>query len=505
MSEWGYEVDVHDEVETEIGRLRDPWEESEQLGELARLDPPRTDFSFPVNTRIDDHGRTRRIIAPRSTDQLKKVIDEARQAGVTLKPVSHTNRDQGHSFSKIVRPRDYQLSLKYLAGASYDDQTERVAVNAGTRIREAVAELLPHDRAFTNMGAYDGQTLVGAICTDTHGSGVWDGPNKLMGPFSTLVDSFQVMTQDGELIEVDRGDHDLFNAAIVGLGCFGVVTSVTVRTEPAYRLKEKREYTTWQTIRDDLPDLLRDTRHVNVAISPYTEDSANPCLLTTRERTDEPANGFGQKHRSFSFELTKVAPGAPRLLLQRLMNQPVSRGKLVRQAMQSAADDSYVGPWNEVLLLGLNVLRYESTEIGIELDDEGDWRDVVDAVLMKLHPWRRPFFFPTAPISLRFCGPSTAFLSPQYARPTVMIELPFLQQQWSDEARARDGVREIHDFLVRGHGGRPHWGKRNFMTWSDVQRNYDDDAVGDWLDHYAEMNSSGIWNNDFTRQLGISR
>lgn len=505
MSEWGYEVDLHDEVDTEIGRLRDPWEESEQLGELDQLEPPRTDFSFPVNIRTDDFGRQRRIVAPRTVEQLRRVVNEAREAEVALKPVSHTNRDQGHSFSKIVRPRDYQLSLKYLAGANYDPQTERVEVNAGTRIREAVEEMLPHARAFTNMGAYDGQTLVGAICTDTHGSGIWDGPNKLMGPFSTLVDSFRMMTQDGELIEVDRTDHDLFNAAVVGLGCFGVMTSVTVRTEPAYRLEERRTHTTWQAIRDDLPDLLRDKRHVNVAISPYTEESQNPCLLTTRERTDQPSQGFDQKHRSFSFELTKIAPGAPRLLLSQMLNQPVSRGRLVNSAMRSAADDTYVDDWNRVLLLGLNVLRYESTEIGIEVDDDGEWIDVVDDVMMKLHPWRRPFYFPTAPVSLRFCGPSTAFLSPQYARPTVMIEVPFLQRQWSDEPRTRDGVREIHDFLVRGHGGRPHWGKRNFMTWADVQRNYEDDAVGTWLDHYAELNSSGIWNNAFTRQLGISR
>jgi len=109
----------------------------------------------------------------------------------------------GHSMSKCAQPRQLFVVLDEISGL-FDKvkwlksnppglaKGERlVRVKAGTRLKTLNRILLPGlDRpaGLANIGAFDGQTLSGAISTGTHGSGI------TLGNFADLVVSVDMVT-----------------------------------------------------------------------------------------------------------------------------------------------------------------------------------------------------------------------------------------------------------------------------------------------------------------------
>jgi alditol oxidase len=70
------------------------------------------------------------------------------------------------------------------------------------------------------------------VQTATHGSG------DANGNLATAVAGLEIVTSDGELLTVERGDED-FNGLVVGLGALGAVTRVTLDVEPAYEVRQR--------------------------------------------------------------------------------------------------------------------------------------------------------------------------------------------------------------------------------------------------------------------------
>ncbi len=82
-----------------------------------------------------------------------------------------------------------------------------------------------------NLGDIDRQTLAGAISTGTHGTGA-----GFQG-MAAQVERLALITPAGDEVRCSRSENpDLFHAACVGLGAFGVVTELTLRTVPAFGL-----------------------------------------------------------------------------------------------------------------------------------------------------------------------------------------------------------------------------------------------------------------------------
>lgn len=136
--------------------------------------------------------------------------------------------------------------------AAYVGLADQLAfIQAGVRIREFHQALLDKGLNLRTMGNSDGQRVVGAISTGTHGSRTYFGSTQdfVKCLHLVIVDehvflqraSDKVVNADfinnhlsgARLIE----DDDLFNAALVNLGSFGVIHAIVVQAEPAYRLR----------------------------------------------------------------------------------------------------------------------------------------------------------------------------------------------------------------------------------------------------------------------------
>jgi xylitol oxidase len=108
------------------------------------------------------------------------------------------------------------------------------------RYGELAVELNQAGRALHNLGSLPHISVAGACATGTHGSGNGNGS------LATAVSALELVTTDGDLVTVSReSDPGLFPGVVVGLGALGVVTSLTLDTEPAF---EVRQY-----VYDELP------------------------------------------------------------------------------------------------------------------------------------------------------------------------------------------------------------------------------------------------------------
>ncbi len=122
----------------------------------------------------------------------------------------------------------------------------------------SVAELNTHlevrasngiKRALKTAGIGAGQTIAGAVSGNTHGAAV------NFGAMPDFVVGLQIVTGSGRSLwiepasqpvlndafvaklDVDRiRDDDVFNAALVNLGAFGIITAMAIETDPIYHL-----------------------------------------------------------------------------------------------------------------------------------------------------------------------------------------------------------------------------------------------------------------------------
>ncbi len=134
-------------------------------------------------------------------------------------------------------------------------------VLAGTTIRELNAALAERDLAIPYLGGYDGQTVGGVLATGTHGSVL------ALGPLADLIRSIDLVRFDGHVLRIEparqpihdaaegpaverRVDDDLFDAARIGLGCFGVIHSLVLEVAPKYWLREVRTVVGFDEVRE---------------------------------------------------------------------------------------------------------------------------------------------------------------------------------------------------------------------------------------------------------------
>jgi xylitol oxidase len=97
-------------------------------------------------------------------------------------------------------------------------------------------ELCPwlNDKGFAlhNLASLPHISVAGACTTATHGSGVKNGN------LATAVAALEIVTANGDVINLSQKDGEKFYAAVVGLGGIGVITKVTLNVQPAFMMRQ---------------------------------------------------------------------------------------------------------------------------------------------------------------------------------------------------------------------------------------------------------------------------
>ncbi len=184
--------------------------------------------------------RVHKILSPDSIESLQAAVQTARRDGLAVSIAGGRHAMGGQQFGAGTLLLDMSGMKRIL---KLDSERGLVEVEAGIEWPEVVQGLLDRQRdAKKPWGIIQKQTgadrlsIGGALGANIHGRGL------RFRPFIQDVESFTLLTADGELRQCSRRENsELFRLAIGGYGLFGVIATVTLRLMPRTKLERNVE------------------------------------------------------------------------------------------------------------------------------------------------------------------------------------------------------------------------------------------------------------------------
>jgi len=348
----------------------------------------------------------------------------------------------GHSFTPLCETDGLLLNLSELEGdlvIAPDRKT--VTAPAGWSLKRLTRAMWDEGLSLPNQGDVNPQSLAGAIGTGTHGTG------RDLGSLSTLVQGVRAVMADGSVVETSRAqDPDLFDGQRLSLGLFGVITAADIDVLPAYKLEERVEKKPMAWVYENFDGLAQRHRHAEFFVFPYA-DEAIVKTLHPIEAEDTPRGKPSNEEDIFRFccDMTRAFP---------FLAGPIQR------FMTGASGDVHkVGPAYRIFPSTRNV-RFEEMEY--ELPREAGL-PALKEVIAWIRKGRRPVAFP---FEFRWAAGDDLWISPFNTGPGASISMhQYAKMPWRKVFAAAEPI-------FRSHGGRPHWGKRHFLTRDEVDRLY---------------------------------
>jgi L-gulonolactone oxidase len=407
-------------------------------------------------------------LRPQTEADVVSAVRATRYAGKRLRVVG-----AGHSFSTAAVPDDRAMTLDEVSGV-VDLTGNRVTVRAGTRLRDLSAALLAQGLTLPVVGSIQAQSVAGATATGTHGSSL------VHGNLATLVTAMRLVDGRGDVVVLDEDDPRLPGAR-VHLGALGVVTELTLRVEPAFRLRQVVEDVDVHGLGRRLVEVARSAEWVKVWWLPQ----APTAQVVRYERTTDAAS-------------TRPSAAALRAVDERVLHRWVFPAMVRFQhrrpdlvpAINTRLASVYLGPSGLVgpssLMLNTPMpVRHRETEAAVPLEAAGE---VVDRVVRRVQQDRIAANFP---LEVRFVRGDDGWLSPASGTDTCQLG-----------AYTTDGPdceRYFQGFWEEVGPARPHWGKELHQTAEDLAPHYS--RWDDFLALRAAFDPDRVFDGPFLRQV----
>lgn len=389
---------------------------------------------------------------------------------------------------------------------------ELVRFQSGITFDKLNAYLWVFGRAVMQQPGFGLLTVVGCAAAGGHGSGL-----SYTG-ISGYIEAIELMTLDDAnrarllRIEPKNGlsdpvkwaarypaprfelvqDDGLFHAARCGQGNLGIVYAVTMRTQPAFHLVEDRTLGTWSKAWPQVKTALVDPKihSVHVWINPY---KADPTVIVTKLTRTKATGRQGQRGFGVRFGGMNAFTEAVRLLIA---VAPETIPFLMDKALESCAATGVRMPCFEALDFGApNSIPVNAASLGF---DASLVEQVFPALVKEIQAWRVSNQWVSSPIGMRWVAGSHDYLSPQYGRDTVMLEVPIMK----GTPNAVDTLDRYARYMMDTWSARPHWGQQNPMGRARFEKVYQSSLDG-FLPAYRTLNPNGFFDGPLARQLGL--
>jgi hypothetical protein len=388
-------------------------------------------------------------------------------------------------------------------------------------------------RALRASGASNGQTIVGATATGTHGAGF------KAGAVHDAIVGLHIITGANRHVWLERAsnpvaspafidwlgaeifrDDELFNAAVVSFGSFGFIHGVLLETEPIYLLEKytsanipyndklKQAINEWkfEALNEFLPfppeSPDRSLYHFEVLVNPHRfaiDDADKGLFLKVMYKTPYRADYTKPVVPGGNFQygdellglVQSILDNIGKKLTQKLVPPLVT--KLFPLAF--AANEQVTGTIGEIFTN--TRFRGKAASAAIGIDTANASRAIEEIVeLNKKTP------FPGA-LALRFVKGTQATLGFTKFEKTCVLEMDGVES-----AASRRFFNNVWNrFEEIGLPYTLHWGKINFnLTETRIRQMYGDNAVNKWLtarNKLLDNVTQKVFTNEFMERTGL--
>lgn len=389
---------------------------------------------------------------PTSLDELRAIV--ARAPKIRALGTRHCFNDIADS-GELVSVEGLEQGIEIDRGA------RTVRLNAGMRYGDLARSLDREGFALHNMASLPHISVGGAVATATHGSG------DKKGNLATAVVALELVTSEGDVIEVARGDRD-FAGMVVGIGAVGVVTRLTLEIEPTYQMRQDIFlHLPWDDLFGNFDGVMSSADSVSLFLD-YGDDVGEVWLKTRVESNDPqpfPDRIFG-------------AVAAPRMV------HPVPDLTTENLTQQGGVP----GVWYDRLPhFRLDAIPASGNELQAEYMVS---RDVaIDAIraIRELYLAIKPHLLIS---EIRTCTADDLWMSSAYGADTVCLHF-----SWKNDLAVVMKVLPSIEDALRPFAPRPHWGKLFVAGAQELEPRYP--RHGDFRRLADRLDPRGAFRNDF--------
>jgi L-gulonolactone oxidase len=283
------------------------------------------------------------------------------------------------------------------------------------------------------------------------------------------IHSFRLIDSRGVIHTASATENkDLFDAGRVGVGALGIITTITLKAEPLWKMKKTTLSYSFSQLMTDLPTLLTTYERLQWSWTPYT-DSASVLI-----REDVPLD-------------TPLVPASPD-----------GGCWSTTQSTTNCTDLSYK-------TLTDSEARYAAREIYTEMEMfipaehvQAAVKDFV-AFMDSIRSQHDESIVLSAMV--RYVKGDDILLSPAYGRDTAVMSFIALgdSEKTADYNEFERYARGLEELCERKYQGRPHWGKVNYAVSSYLQTAYNE-TFSKFNAVRKSVDPSGMFMNDYLRQ-----
>ncbi|KAJ2964478.1 hypothetical protein NQZ79_g617 [Umbelopsis isabellina] len=391
----------------------------------------------------------------------------------------------GHSPSDLALTNDYMISIHKLNRLlAVDKDKGIITVEAGMDLHTLHQVLKNNGLALSNLGSISDQSVAGVMATASHGTGTGYGSLSTMliqfGLSYQIVDLTLVNGKGERLFCSSTSNSDVFEAARCSLGALGVITRMSLKVEPEFRLEAKQVPAKFEDVLQNWDTVTNSAEHVRVWWYPHTED----CVVWRANRTDKPVSNdppswlkytfVGFHVYQFALNIARyrqsMIPSLTKFFYNNVHSTPI---EVVDESYKVFNFDclfpQYVNEWAIPLEKAPEALR--------RLDN------FINTSELKVH----------FPVEIRFVDGDDVWMSPSYGRKTCYIGV-IMYRPYGKPVPYKKYWR-IYEDIMRSLGGRPHWAKAHGQTVDDLEESYP--KFRDYLQVRDKMDPNRLFVNKY--------
>jgi hypothetical protein len=465
----------------------------------------------------------------RITKELQDIIAQAVQDGKSLRAMgrSWSLSKVGVSEHRLIDPTNLRIVFTLPASrisSSYAGERSKLRFfECGIPIAEANNLLFNDGLSLKASGSNHGQTLVGAVSTGTHGAAFKFGatPDFVVGLHIVTGPSTHVYLQRASYPVVRESfaaalgaelkeDDDLFNAALVSFGSFGIIHGMMIEARELFLLRAYRSFERFNPALKkaisslnfsglDLPRSAAKLYHFCVCFNPNEgtppKEASVECMFEAE---------YSDDYDPPVWDTLKSGPGATGLeIIGNLIGSlpsPLSKALkpvLNTQVRGDLAPYELTGVFKDLFRDEKVVGKVYTSAVGVPLSR------ALDALAAAFDTYKN--FGAVLPVilTLRFVKGTKALLGFTRFDPTCVFEIDSINTQ-----KVHDYANAVWAKLEQdGIPFTMHWGKFNGFLTPERVRNMYGENVNRWIASREELLSPEVrevFTNDFLRGIGLA-